>query len=64
MVQYRKPVQLSDNIIDRRVLRSPRGVLPASAQAMLLREQQRIAKLVEEANRAAAELRRRRARRG
>ena len=64
MVQYRKPTQLSENIIDRRVLRSPRGTLPASAKALQIREQQRIEQMLAETARQAAELRRMRARRG
>ena len=63
MVSYRKPEKRSEYVIDRRVVRSPRGTTPLSAAAMFLREEQRFDRLVAEANRQAAELIRRRGRR-
>lgn len=38
MVQYVKPDDLSENIIDYRIVRSPRGVLPGSAAAVSARK--------------------------
>lgn len=40
MVEIRRPVELSENIIDLRVRRSPRGALPWSAAAMLKRKKE------------------------
>lgn len=42
MVEYRKPPELSEHIIDLRVRRSPRGSLPLSAAAMLVRQQEEL----------------------
>lgn len=42
MVEYRKPPELSEHIIDLRVRRSPRGSIPLSAAAMLKRKQEQL----------------------
>lgn len=42
MVEYRKPPELSEHIIDLRVRRSPRGSIPLSAAAMLVRKQEEL----------------------
>lgn len=64
MVQFRKPLERSDDLIDYRVGRSPRGSIPLSAAAMLKQKKEDREKMIREYLAAEAKLRALRARRG
>lgn len=63
MVQIRKPVKLSENIIDLRVRQSPRGSIPMSVRKMRQTLEEEMQRLAEENLRAAMRLAAKRSRR-